>query len=216
MITPSADVFTPEIRGKYTEEWRTEFGVSDLTLMDARTREEADTEAFVAPLQRATGVWILGGHLNPFIDKYLGTRAEQEMKTVPERGGVLGGSSAGAMIMGSFLITWDSASVPPNASKKGVRLDQAHLKGFGELRNVTVYPHFFVRKAQWQMSEIVALHPELLGIGIDENTGIVVHQDQFEVFGTGRVGIFESKNPKKYLTLSRGQKYDLKNRTLIR
>lgn len=56
------------------------------------------------PLRKATGVWICGGHLTNLLDAYLDTRTEREIQAVAERGGVIGGSSAGAMIQGSFLI----------------------------------------------------------------------------------------------------------------
>jgi cyanophycinase len=102
-------------------------------------------------------------------------------------------------------------------SRTGMFLDTARLVGFGLLRNVAVYPHLSARNAEKDMAEVVAHYPELLGIGIDEGTAIVVHADQFEIIGDGHVGIFDGKSSsrKKLLTLSQGQRFDLKKRMTI-
>ena len=85
------------------------------------------------------------------------------------------------------------------------------------LRNVTVYPHLSARKAGQAVSEVVAHYPQLLGIGIDEGTAIVVHDDRFEVTGDGHVGVFDAQSPsrKKVLMLSRGQRFDLRRRVIV-
>ena len=107
MIPTAADlnVFTPESPAQLQQWWKSDFGVTDLTLMDTRNRQEAESEAFVAPLRKATGVYIVGGHLTNLLDVYLGTRTEREIKAVAERGGVIGGASAGAMIRARSCLT---------------------------------------------------------------------------------------------------------------
>jgi cyanophycinase len=217
VLTPiPSELITPEFLTWYKQFWMTEFGVSDVTFIDTRDRRKADTETFVAPLRKATGVWIHGGSNNILVDVYLGTLAEREIKAVADRGGVIGGSSAGAMIQGSFLVTFDSGAAAAD-SKKGIHLDSKRLEGFGVLKNVTVYPHFAERKAQWLMFRVLAQYPNLLGIGIDESTAIVVHDDQFEVIGQGHVEVFEASSAakRKYLVLSKGQRYDLRQRKIL-
>jgi cyanophycinase len=103
-----------------------------------------------------------------------------EIEAVAARGGVIGGSSAGAMIQGSFLINVTKSPSGMRMSRTGMFLDTARLVGFGLLRNVTVYPHLSARKAEQDVLEVVAHYLELLGIGIDEGTAIVVHDDQFD------------------------------------
>jgi cyanophycinase len=218
ILTPvDLDVLTPAFLTYYKQWWQSELGLTDVSFMDTRNRQEAETEAFVAPLRKATGVWIMGGHLTNLLDFYLGTRTEREIKAVAERGGVIAGSSAGAMIQGSFLVNLTKTPSDLRLTRSGMFLDPARMVGFGLLRGVAVYPHFFARHAERDLLEVVARYPELLGIGIDENTAIVVHNDQFEVIGDGRVGIFESNHRfrKKYLTLSKGQKFDLRRRVII-
>ena len=214
VLTPiDVDVITPEFLTQYKQWWASERGVTDVTFMDTRDRQEAETEAFVAPLLRATGVWISGGHLTNLLDSYLHTRTEREIRAVAERGGVIGGSSAGAMIQGSFLI--NVTKTPSGAPLDGSRmfLDATRMMGFGLLTGVTVYPHFFARPAaEKDMLAVVERYPDLLGIGIDEGAAIVVHDDRFEVIGRGRVGVCAGapSSRKKFLTLSPGQKFDLK------
>ena len=218
VLTPiDLDVLTPQFLTQYRQWWKNELGLTNVSFMDTRNRQEAETEAFVAPLLKATGVWISGGHLTNLLDSYLGTRTEREIEAVAERGGVIGGSSAGAMIQGSFLINVTKTPAGMRISRTGMFLDSTRLVGFGWLRNVTVYPHLSARKAERDVAEVVAHYPELLGIGIDENTAIVVHDDQFEVMGAGKVVIFDGKtqSKKKVLTLSPGQKFDLKKRTAL-
>jgi cyanophycinase len=218
ILTPvDLDVLTPEFLTQYKQWWKDELGLTNVSFMDTRDRREAESEAFVAPLRKATGVWIMGGHLSNLQNFYLGTRTEREIKAVAERGGVVAGTSAGAMIQGSFLVNLTKTPSDLRLTRSGMFLDPERIAGFGLLRGVAVYPHFFARHAEKDLLEVVARYPELLGIGIDENTAIVVHDNQFEVISDGKVGVFDSNGvaKKKYLTLSKGQRFDLIRRTVI-
>ena len=80
------------------------FGVKNVTVLHTRDRAEADKEEFVAPLKMARGVWLGGGRQWRLVDSYMGTRTQRELEGVLARGGVIGGSSAGATIQGSYLV----------------------------------------------------------------------------------------------------------------
>jgi len=219
ILTPvDLDVLTPEFLTNYKQWWKSELGLTNVSFMDTRNRQEAESEAFVAPLRKATGAWIMGGHLSNLLKFYLGTRTEREIKAVAERGGVIAGTSAGAMIQGSFLINLTKTPSDLRFTRNGMFLDSAQMVGFGLLRGVAVYPHVDARHSEKDLMEVIARHPDLLGIGIDENTAIVLHDDQFEVMGEGRVSFFDSKSvaKRKYLTLSSGQRFDLRTHTAIR
>jgi cyanophycinase len=218
ILTPvDLNVITNDFLTKYKEWWKSEFGLADVAFMDTRDRQEADSESFVAPLRRATGVYILGGHLSNLLDVYLGTRTEREIRAVAERGGVLAGSSAGAMIQGSFLLNVTKTPSDLRFSRSGMYLDPTRKQGFGLLRGVSVYPHLSARHAQKDLLELLARYPELTVIGIDENTAIILHDDQFEVIGDGTVSVFDKDSVarKKYATLSKGQKYELRRHAVI-
>ena len=79
-------------------------GARNLTVLHTRDRKLADTEAFAAPLKTARAVWFVGGRHWRLVDSYAGTRTEAEIKQVLARGGVVGGTSAGASIQASYLV----------------------------------------------------------------------------------------------------------------
>jgi len=159
-------------------------GATNLTVIHTNDRDEADSEAFVRPIQEAGGVWFPGGRQWRIADSYLDTRTEEELHRVLERGGVIGGSSAGASIQGSYLIRGDTQT---NTIMMG-----DHEEGFGFLRNVGVDQHLLRRNRQFDMLEVMEAMPDLLGIGIDENTAIVVQGDEFEVIGESYVVIYDT------------------------
>ncbi|MCH7847686.1 MAG: Type 1 glutamine amidotransferase-like domain-containing protein, partial [Planctomycetes bacterium] len=84
------------------------YGAKNVTVLHTRDRDEANSDAFVQPLTEAGGVWFGGGRQWRLADAYLGTKTEQALRGVLDRGGVIGGSSAGATIQGSYLVRGDS------------------------------------------------------------------------------------------------------------
>ena len=159
-------------------------GASNLTVIHTNDRAEADSESFVEPIRAAGGVWFPGGRQWRLADSYLDTRTEEELHRVLERGGVIGGSSAGASIQGSYLVRGDTGT---NTIMMG-----DHVEGFGFLQNVGIDQHLLQRNRQFDMLEVIEAFPDLLGIGIDENTAIVVQGDEFEVIGESYVAIYDS------------------------
>lgn len=159
-------------------------GATNLTVIHTNDRDEADGEAFVRPIRDAGGVWFPGGRQWRIADSYLDTRTEEELHRLLERGGVIGGSSAGASIQGSYLIRGDTQT---NTIMMG-----DHEEGFGFLRNVGIDQHLLRRNRQFDMLEVMEAMPDLLGIGIDENTAIVVQGDEFEVIGESYVVIYDT------------------------
>ncbi len=188
-------------------------GATNLVILHTRDRKEADTEKFIAPLKEARGVWFGGGRQWRFVDSYLGTRTEKALHAVLERGGVIGGSSAGATIQGSYLV---------RGAREGntIMMAPGYEQGFGFLRNTAVDQHWLARKRENDMVPVIEKHPHLLGIGIDEDTAIVVQGDQCEVIGASKVGIYDSRrkpgpDEKPYLLLSPGERFNLKSRKIV-
>jgi cyanophycinase len=138
------------------------------------------------------------------VDAYLGTRTEREMRAVLGRGGVIGGSSAGATIQGSYLV---------RGAREGNRIMMArgYEQGFGYLKDVAIDQHLLRRQRERDLVPVVRAHPELLGIGIDESTAIVVEGDRFEVIGASTVGIYDGHDHdgKRYYFLAPGDRFDL-------
>jgi cyanophycinase len=159
-------------------------GATNVTVLHTYDRAEADTEAFAEPLKSAAGVWFGGGRQWRLADSYLDTRVHQELWNLLDRGGVIGGSSAGASIQGSYMPRGDSET---NTIMMG-----DHTVGLGFLKGVGVDQHLLMRNRQFDMVEVIQAHPELLGIGLDENTAIVVSGDDFQVMGQGYVAIYDA------------------------
>jgi len=183
------------------------YGVTNVTLLHTYDRDEANTEAFAKPLKTASGVWFGGGRQWRLADSYLDTLVHKECWQVLERGGVIGGSSAGATIQGSYLARGDTRT---NTIMMG-----DHEEGMGFLKQVAIDQHLLRRNRQFDLIEIVEAKPELLGIGIDENTALVVKGDVFEVIGESYVAVYTSdgiKAGKPFRLVAPGQRYDLKNR----
>lgn len=162
-----------------------QMGVRSVTCVHTIDPSEADTDEFLKPIGEATAVWFNGGRQWRIADSYLGTRAEEAFRGVLERGGVIGGSSAGATIQGSYLVRGDTGG---NTVMMG-----DHEVGFGYLRNTTIDQHVLRRNRQFDLIEVIEAHPELLGIGIDENTAIVVQGDELEVMGASYVLIYDNQ-----------------------
>lgn len=176
-----------------------------VTVLHTRDRAEADTEAFAAPLHTATAVFIFGGRQFRLVDSYAGTRTERELRDVLARGGLLAGVSAGATIVGSYLVRGH-----PSADASIVMWPE-YESGFGYLTNVAIDQHVGARNRQRDLAPVIAAHPELLGIGLDEGTGGVVRRNEMRVVGTGDVFITDGRDHagEPYYRLSAGDRFDL-------
>lgn len=190
--------------------WAKSWGIHDghVTMLHARDKERADSEYFVNALRKASGVWIMGGRQWRLADSYLDTAVEREIKALLDRGGVVGGSSAGASIQASFLVRGDSAKAGFPDGDNRIMMSPGHEKGFGLLSSSAIDQHVNARGREHDLVKVVEAHPELLGIGIDEGAAIVVHGDSFEVVGNGQVAIYDKiRFADSYSFLSPGQKF---------
>ncbi|WP_373551096.1 cyanophycinase [Haliscomenobacter sp.] len=198
-------------------------GVKNVTVLHTRDRKQADDPNFVAPLHKATGIWFTGGRHWRLADSYLNTLAHREFKALLARGGVIAGTSAGATIQGSFMVRGDT--------KGNTLMIGDHTEGLGFIQNVTIDQHLLVRNRQFDLVEVIRQKPQLLGIGIDESTAIVVQKDTFEVIGNSFVAIYDAKNitgnanqsngatpsaNRPFYFLNRGQRFNLKEKIVLR
>ncbi len=192
----------------YLRIWAHRLGSNRLTMLHTYDREEANSEEFVAPLREARGVWFSGGRQWRLADSYLDTRVHRELQALLDRGGVIGGSSAGATIQGSYLARGDT--------KTNTVMMGDHEQGLAFLKDVAVDQHLLRHNRHFDLLEIIEAHPHLLGIGLDEDTAIVVRGDRFEVIGSSYVAIYDRSHKidsgGDFYFLSPGDRYDLKKR----
>ncbi|MCF0054680.1 cyanophycinase [Dyadobacter sp. CY356] len=203
-----------------------ETGIKNVTLLHTNSLTEANSEKFVAPIKAATGIYFVGGRQWRIADSYLNTLTHKAFQEVLERGGVISGTSAGASIQGSFLWRGDT---------KGAHiLVGDHTQGLGFLKNSAIDQHLLRRNRQFDLIEFIRQSPEIIGIGLDEATAIVVQKDIFEVVGRSYVAVYDYNTivtPKErkfsdgngpetnyqgpFFFLKQGQKYDMKERKVI-
>jgi cyanophycinase len=176
-------------------------GVKQVVQLHTRDRAVADTAAFAAPLRTAHGVWLTGDRQWRLADAYLDTRTWREMIALLERGGVIGGSSAGATIQGSYLVRG-----APEGNR--IMMSPGHEQGFGFLRSVAIDQHVDTRRRAEDLRPVLQKHRELLGIAIDEATAILVQRDVGRVIGAGTVRFFATPEAPA-IVLSNGARYDL-------
>jgi cyanophycinase len=220
VIIPTAGDDSAIATGRFSEKAALEkLGVKHITILHTRDPKEANTAAFVAPLKKATAVWFSGGRQWKLADSYLNTLAHKEFNAVLNRGGIIGGSSAGATILGSFLLRGDT--------KNNTILVGDHLQGLDFLHNVAIDQHILRRNRQFDLIDVIKARPELLGIGIDESTAIFVQQNSFEVDGLSYVAVYDASQkdvtPERqasttgpFFFLGKGQQFNLQTRKVIR
>jgi cyanophycinase len=189
-----------------------QLGAKDVVVVHTYDAAEADTDAFAAPIRRARGVWFGGGRQWRLADSYLGTKVQDALWDVLERGGVIGGSSAGATILGSYLARGDTEA---NTIMMG-----DHEVGLGFLKNVATDQHLLMRNRHFDMLEIIESRPDLLGLGLDENTAIVVQGDDLEVIGASYVAVYDHDRQIDsgggFYFLAPGDRYNLSTREASR
>ena len=187
-------------------------GATRVTVLHTYDHATADREEFARTIRDARAVWFPGGRQWRLADSYLGTRTERELHALLERGGVIGGTSAGASIQASFLVR---GAVEGNT----IVMSEDHAQGFGFLRGVAVDQHVVARNRLNDLPEVLKAHPDLLGIGIDEGTAIVVRGDQFEVLGRSRAFVYggtdQTDAGAPYVSLRSGDRYDMAARRIV-
>ncbi len=178
--------------------WRAQ-KVASLTILHTRSRQTADESQFAQPLTSATGVWFVGGNQSWLTETYLGTATERQIHAVLARGGVVGGTSAGAAIMSPVMIRRDRPELETGP-------------GFGFLPGTVVDQHFIKRNRQGRLMKVLDAHRELVGFGIDEGTALVVEGNRLSVVGESSVVVCTSastERPAAVQSLAAGQEADL-------
>lgn len=187
-------------------------GARNVLVLHTIDRKVADSDSFVAPIRRAGGVWFEGGRQWHLVDRYAGTRAEREFRGVLDRGGIVGGTSAGASILSTFLL---------RGAREGNQIIVApqYLAGFGYLRDVAIDQHVVARGRLRDLADsLLPRYPHLLGISEDEGTAWLVRGDSAEIIGRNKAFVYggtENDPRLPLLTLRPGDRYDLAKRRVI-
>jgi len=215
VVIPNASVTKPETQAALQEEYCgakspfAPFPNVPCTVVFTDDRSVANSSAFVAPIKKATGVWFVGGRHWRIADAYLDTLTQKEFFALLDRGGVIGGGSAGATIQGSYMVR--GSAVPDDNT---IMMAPGHEIGLGFLTNATIDQHVDVRHRENDLAPVIKAHPELLCFGIDQATSFTVHGDTLTVNGPKRVAVWDGKDHdgKGYYYLTTGDQLNLATR----
>lgn len=191
-------------------------GLKNVVMLHTHDPKVADTEEFAKVLRDATAVWFNGGRQWNIVDSYAGTLTYREFHKVLERGGVIGGSSAGATIQGDYLVRGDTSGPDVVMTQ-----EKNHQKGFEFLRKVAIDQHINTRMRWDDLIPVIKKLPNLLGIGLSEGTAIIVTGDTFQVMGKWKIAVHDNARlyqpwEKPYYVLGAGDVYDMKARKVVK
>lgn len=196
-------------------EWKKR-GLTQVVMLHTADPKVADTESFVKPLLDADAVWFEGGRQWNSVDSYMNTRALKEFWNVLHRGGVIGGTSAGATLQGEYLVRGDTSG--PDVM---MTAEPNHQHGFAFLKRSAIDQHINSRNRWDDLIEVVKKFPQYLGLGLSEDTAIIVRGDVFEVFGRWKVAVHDNARvyqpwEKPYFVLSHGDVFNMKARRILK
>ncbi len=190
-------------------------GLANVRMLHTYDPKVADTEAFAAQLADADAVWFIGGRQWNIVDSYAKTRTFAAFHAVLARGGVIGGTSAGATIQGAYLVRGATAGAQIMMTD-----EPNHQDAFGFLRRSAIDQHIDARNRWEDLLPVIKRFPDLLGIGLSEGTAIVVTGDRFEVIGRWKVAVHDNTRAhqpweRPWFVLGLGDVYDMKARRVI-
>ncbi|MDJ0556996.1 MAG: Type 1 glutamine amidotransferase-like domain-containing protein [Microcoleaceae cyanobacterium MO_207.B10] len=214
-------------------------GVDSVETLVISQREDADSQNIIDKIQNAEVVFFGGGDQCNYVRNYINTGVERAIKSVVERGGAIGGTSAGAMIQSDFVFSACSETVTSETALmnpyEDVYLDSG-LFFWEHLQNTIIDTHFYERDRMGRLMTFVARllrdgkANRVLGIGIDEGTSLIVHKNGLaKVIGDGYVYFIlgdhlpEKCEPQTAVSFSdfhvwkkgNGETFDLKNRPSV-
>lgn len=226
VVIPTASRIPIEVGENYIDAFA-KLGCKNVKVLDIRSKKDSEKEASIKLIREANCVMFSGGDQSKIRNKIGKTTIHQILseRYKNEKGFVIAGTSAGAMAMANEMIAGGSAS---EAFIKGA---VTMYKGLNLIPELIIDTHFIKRGRFGRQSEAVAKHPNLIGFGLAEDTGMVIKNGKdCTVIGSGMVIVFDGSklthNNEKILeegtpmtmanlvihVLSNGDTYDIKNR----
>lgn len=158
---------------------------------------EANSESVAKHLEQFTGYWFCGGDQSRLASLLVGTKALETIDRRYHDGAVIGGTSAGASVMTTKMLTgrWKKAKSPEEEEAINIARGMKEVvSGFGLFKGAIVDQHFMHRARYNRLISAVLDHPELVGVGIDEETALLVRPDGvWEVLGNYYVKLFDAR-----------------------
>ncbi|MDP3892187.1 cyanophycinase [Nocardioides sp.] len=187
-VIATASSLGPEVVEVYDALFR-RLGAADVVSVRPESRSEAHDPALVGALREATGIFMTGGNQLKLSGVICGTPFGEAIVEAHHRGVAIGGTSAGASIQSSHMVAFGVGGSTPKQ-----RMTQV-AAGLGLLESTVIDQHFEQRNRYGRLLMIVSQSPQLIGLGVDEDTAAVVtHEDGQEILrvaGKGAVTLFD-------------------------
>ena len=187
-VVPTASSLGPEIIEVYAALFH-RLGAAEVYGVRPEDRAQASDPAVVAELDRATGIFMTGGNQLKLSTVIAGTAFGHAIAAARERGVTIGGTSAGASIQSSHMVAFGPGGATPKQ-----RMTQV-AAGLGLVESCVIDQHFAQRNRYGRLLMIVSQSPQLLGMGVDEDTGAVISRtaegDILSVVGRGSVTLMD-------------------------
>jgi cyanophycinase len=165
------------------------------------TRAQASTDSVAHLLDGLTGVWFIGGDQVKLTAALRGTKTEAAIHALYTRGGVVGGTSAGAAVMSEIMITGDErhpGGDRPDTTSAYMTIARDNIvtdSGFAFIKSAIIDQHFLRRKRANRLISLTLERAPHLGVGIDESTALVVGPTgPWRVVGASAVTIYDARS----------------------
>lgn len=190
VIIPTASSIPEQVSKNYLEAFG-KLGCTNLHVMDIRERDESEDLANIALIKKTDCVMFSGGNQSKITTIIGGTTIHKILMERYESDKlVIAGTSAGAMCMTQEMITGGSSQESFLKGAVGM------AEGMEFVNNLIIDSHFIRRGRFGRLAEAVAKFPDLIGVGLAEDTGLVIKDDSFEVIGSGMVILFDARKAK--------------------
>lgn len=188
----------PDSAVYYAKNQFTKLGIDKIYGLEF-VKDEKLTKIKLDSIRNAKLIYISGGDQNRFMEIVKDTDIEKAIHEAYKNGSLVGGTSAGAAVMSKIMITGAELKHPDySATFKNIEAENIETAtGLGMITNVIIDQHFVKRSRYNRLISAVIEFPDMIGIGIDESTAILVKGDSAEVVGESQVIVL--KNPNKSL-----------------
>ncbi len=198
VVCATASALGPEIEDLYVELFG-RLGAAEVRTVRPRDRRDAGRDAHARAVQDATAVFFTGGNQMKLSAAIRGTAFGAAVLAAYRRGALVGGTSAGASIVSEHMVGYGTPGFRPKMRMVG------QAQGLGLLPGVIVDQHFGQRERHGRLLTLVAASPDLLGIGLDEDTAILVtDESHLEVVGSGSVFCVDMRDAHTDAATARG------------
>ena len=178
----------PDTGAYYVKLFKEEHGCTNVAVLEIKTREDAARPEYVELARKARGIFFGGGDQNRITRALLDTPVGEAIAAAFADGAVVGGTSAGTACQSDPMITGEG-------DFKVVRANSVEVtRGLGFIRGAIVDQHFVARQRSNRLLSVILEHPEMLGVGVDEDTAIWVRPDgTFTVIGASCVVVLDAR-----------------------